>query len=71
MSTKLQNILELLSDGEFHRLEYLQMKTGLNEKQTKAAAKFLTEYGFIEKNNENEKIRISKAAKILLTQTTI
>ena len=71
MSAKLQNILELLSDGEFHELEELQMKTELNEKQTRTIVEFLTEYGFAEMHHENEKVRINKSTRNLLEKTTI
>jgi len=67
----LQNILELLSDGEFHGLEELQMKTELNEKQTRTIVEFLTEYGFAEMHHENEKVRINKSTRNLLEKTTI
>ena len=60
--------MELLSDGKFHGLEDLQMETELNVKQTKAAVEFLTEYGFMETNNGNKKVKISKAAKKLFAQ---
>jgi len=70
LSSKLQGILELLGDGRFHELNELQKETELSEKQTREIVAFLTEYGFVETNNGNEKVRISKAARKLLTQTT-
>jgi len=68
LSAKLQEILELLSDGKSHGLEDLQNKTKLNIKQTEAAVEFLTEYGFMETENGNRKVRISKAAERLFAQ---
>ena len=70
LSSKLQGILELLGDGRFHGLNDLQKETELSEKQTREIVAFLTEYGFVETKNGNEKVRISKAARKLLAQTT-
>ncbi len=68
LSSKLQGILELLVDGRVHKLNELKKGTELSERQTAEIVAFLTKYGFLETNNENETVRISKAAKKLLAQ---
>jgi hypothetical protein len=69
LSSKLQDILELLGDGKFHGLDELQVRTRLSEKQAREVVAFLTEYGFAEMNRQKTKIRVSKDAKRLLTET--
>lgn len=69
MTPKIQKVLELLSDGKLHRLEELQMHTGLSEKQARAVAEFLIEFGFAEATDEGKEVRISKSARELLVPT--
>ena len=66
----MQTFLELLGDGGFHGLNELLQKTELNDKEAKQVVAFLTEFGFAEMSYGNEKVRISKAARKLLAQTT-
>ena len=61
----LEDFLDSLCDGLFHDLDELQEKTELSQKQAIAFVHFLTEFGFAEINDENKKVRISKAAKML------
>lgn len=68
LSAKIENILELLGDGNYHELNELQDKTGLTQKQTRVVAEFLTEYGFVEMS-QDEKMKISRNAKKLLVPT--
>ena len=68
LSSKLQNILELLGDGRCHGLDELQEETGLSQKQIRTVVEFLTEYGFAEMSRD-EKMKISMAAKKLCAQT--
>ena len=70
LPSKFEGILELLDDGRFHELAELQEETQLNKNQTRTIVEFLAEYGFAEMNKGNNKVRISKAAKKLLAQTT-
>jgi DNA-binding IclR family transcriptional regulator len=65
----LQDILELLCDGNCHSLYELQVGAQLSESQTRAAVEFLTEYGFAEMTDHDQKVRISNTARKLLEKT--
>ena len=67
LSSKLGSILELLGDGKYHGVEELQEEIELSAEQTREILTFLTEYGFAEMNQRNEKARIRKDAKKLLS----
>ena len=67
MSHKLQNIINLLCDGECHSLDELREETHLNERQIEATVAFLMKYGFVE--NKGIGVRATRSAKKLLIQT--
>ena len=71
LSTRLQDILELLCDGNCHSLYELQVGAQLSESQTRTTVEFLTEYGFAEMTDNDQKVRISEIARKLLEKTTI
>jgi hypothetical protein len=52
-------------------LHELQVGAQLSESQTRAAVEFLTEYGFAEMTDNDQKVRISNTARKLLEKTTI
>ena len=43
----------------------------MGESQTRAAIEFLSEYGFAEMTDNDQKVRISNTARKLLEKTTI
>ena len=43
----------------------------MSESQTRAAVEFLTEYGFAEMTDNDQKVRINEIARKLLEKTTI
>ena len=68
LSSRLQNIVDLLSDGKCHTSDELQKVANLSERQIDAAVAFLVDYGFAEMNKKNE-VRITRIAKKLFNQT--
>ena len=48
----------------------LQIGAQLSENQTREIVAFLAEYGFVEMDQGNEKVRISNTAKELFAQAT-
>ncbi|MCW4006198.1 MAG: hypothetical protein NWF04_06345 [Candidatus Bathyarchaeota archaeon] len=66
--SKIEMVLEVLSDGEWHSIMEIQQLTELNEQQTKEIAAFLFEYEFAKVDVESNKVRISKCFRELLTQ---
>lgn len=68
MSSKLQNIIDLLCIGRCYTLNELQEETHLSDRQVEATVAFLVNYGFAEMDKGNE-VRITKVAEKLFTQT--
>jgi predicted transcriptional regulator len=68
LSSRLQNIIDLLSDGKCHTFDELQKVTNLSERQIDAAIAFLVDYGFVEMNKRIE-ARITSVAEKLFKQT--
>jgi hypothetical protein len=68
LSSKLQNIIDLLCIGRCHTLDELQKETNLSDKQIEATVAFLVNYGFAEMNKGND-VRITRVAQKLFTQT--
>ena len=64
MSSKLQNIIDLLCNGKCHTIDEFQKETNLNERQIEAAVAFLVDYDFAEMNKGLE-VRITGVAEKL------
>ncbi len=71
LSSKLEALLELLSDGRLHGLRELQEITQLCEEPNRWIVEFLVEYGFAEISDGTQRVRISKAARELLINTAL
>jgi predicted transcriptional regulator len=61
-------ILELLSDGQWHKLEELLLKTDLNEQKFEKVTGFLSEYNFVKVDNKNKRVKINRDFRKLLAQ---
>jgi DNA-binding IclR family transcriptional regulator len=68
-ASKIAEILETLSDGEWHRIDEIGQKMKLNETQIEKITTFLQEYDFVVTDAENKKIRIKESARKFLMQT--
>lgn len=67
LPSRLQNIIDVLSDGKCHTSDELQKATNLSERQIDAAVAFLVDYGFAEMNKRIE-VRITRVAEKLFKQ---
>jgi DNA-binding IclR family transcriptional regulator len=68
-SSKIAEILELLSNGKWRMLEELQQKTKVDREQIQQIIEFLKEYDFVVLDETEKKIRLNKLAQKFLTQT--
>jgi DNA-binding IclR family transcriptional regulator len=66
--SKVMTILELLSDGKWHGIEDLLMKTGLNERKFQEITMFLSNYDFVKFDEEKRRVKINRDFKKLLAQ---
>jgi len=60
----------MLKDGQWHWLEEIQQKTGLNRNQFHQVVAFLKGYNFIIVDEINKKIKLEEMVKGFLAQTT-
>lgn len=67
--SKIAMILDLLSDGKWHRIKELQQMLGLNEHKVQEVTAFLNEYDFVRIDEEHEKVKINRDFQKLLVQT--
>ena len=68
-SSKIAEILELLSNGKWRMLEDIQQKTKVDREQIQQIIEFLKEYDFVVLDETEKKIRLNKLAQKFLTQT--
>ena len=68
MVSKVMTILELLSDGKWHGIEDLLMKTGLNERKFQEITMFLSNYDFVKFDEEKRRVKINRDFRKLLAQ---
>jgi len=62
----LDRILELLSDGEWHRIEDLSARLSLPDQKLKTIAYFLSEHGFVHYRESDSSVRIQSELKALM-----
>jgi DNA-binding IclR family transcriptional regulator len=55
--SKISEVLEMLGDGQWHKLEEIQEKIELNEMQMQQITDFLRAYNFIETDRENKNMK--------------
>lgn len=68
-ASKIIGILELLNDGQWHRIEEIERKMKLNESETKKIVAFLKEYNFIISEETRRAIKIEENARRFLMRT--
>ena len=66
--SKITEILEMLGDGRWHKLEEIQQEIDLNEIQIQQITDFLRTYSFIQTDQENKRIKINEEARRLVVQ---
>ena len=64
---KIGEILEMLSDGQWHMLEEIQQRMKLDESQIRQIADFLKEYEFITIDEAKKGIKLEKSVREFLT----
>lgn len=64
---KIAEILEILTDGQWHLLEEIRQKMNLNNNQIQQIATFLKEYEFIAIDESRKEMRLEEAVKKFLT----
>jgi len=55
----IDDVLEILGDGEEHSYSELQSKTGLSEKKVDMIARFLTAYGMATLCTQTNKLKLT------------
>ena len=66
MVSKFMLIFELLNDEEWHGIDEFLAEAKLSEEMSREIAGFLDEYGFVEFNRKDQKVKIDKDFKKLL-----
>jgi DNA-binding IclR family transcriptional regulator len=64
----LMEILDLLSDGQWRKVEELLLKTGLDELKFEKVMGFLSKYNFVNFDNKNKRVKINRDFRKLLAQ---
>lgn len=68
MAFKVAEVLEILSDGDWHTLEEVRRKMDLNRNQIQQIAGFLKEYEFVALDETQKRMRIEETVRKFLTQ---
>ena len=63
---RLDSLLELLSDGEWHRIADLSGRLKLSEPRLKTILLFLSEHGFVNYRESEGSVRIQSELKALI-----
>ncbi len=68
---RISGVLEMLSDGEWHRLEEIGKEMGLSTSQVQQIVGFLKQYEFVTLDEAKEKVRIGEAAREFMGRKTL
>jgi DNA-binding IclR family transcriptional regulator len=68
MAFRVAEVLEILSDGDWHTLEEVRRKMDLNRNQIQQIAGFLKEYEFVALDETRKRVRIEETVRKFLTQ---
>ena len=63
---KVEDILELLENGEWHDLKEMERKTRLQDLDIKSVTKFLVQYNFIKLDKEGKKAKLDSSTQDFL-----
>jgi DNA-binding IclR family transcriptional regulator len=70
MTSKIADVLEILSDGRWYTLKEVQQKAKIDEAQLEWIMDFLTEYDFTVKDEAGKKVRLDKTVQEFLAKIT-
>jgi DNA-binding IclR family transcriptional regulator len=65
---RIAQVLEVLEDGKWHKLEEISERTKLNEGQTLQIVSFLEEYEFVTSKEKRKMVKVREAVREFLTQ---
>ena len=65
--SKITLILDILGDGLWHEVEALVLSFELDDDTFWAIIKFLNKYGFVKVDEENMRVKLTRAFQKLLT----
>jgi len=68
MAFKVAEVLEILSDGNWHTLEEVRREMNLNRNQIQQIAGFLKEYEFVAIDEKQKRMRIEETVRKFLTR---
>lgn len=71
MAFRVAEVLEILSDGNWHTLEEVRRKMNLNRNQIQQIVGFLKEYEFVAVDETQKRMRIEETVRKFLTQEAI
>lgn len=69
-TSKIADVLEILSDGRWYMMKEIQQKAKIDEAQLEWIMDFLTEYGFIVRDEAGKKVRLDRTVQEFLAKTT-
>jgi predicted transcriptional regulator len=69
-TSRIDDVLEILSDGKWCLLTEIRQRAGVDEEQLRQIMDFLKEYDFIVWDKAEKKVKLNKMAQEFLTQTT-
>jgi alpha-tubulin suppressor-like RCC1 family protein len=69
-ASKITEILDLLNDGEWHKIREIEEKMRLEEKDIQQIVDFLKEYNFIVLEETKKAIKIEEKTRRFLVQKT-
>jgi predicted transcriptional regulator len=68
---KVMAVLELLSDGKWHRMEELLLGAKLDDKKFQEITAFLSMYDFVKVDEKNRRVKINRDFRKLLAEPAI
>lgn len=69
--TTICEVLEILNDGKWHKLDEIQKEKGLSKGQVRRIIEFLKQYEFVKLDKMMKKVRIEDSAReFMMRQAT-
>jgi len=69
MQQQIDNVIELLKDGKWHKIKEISQKSKLNEFKIEILTDFLADYSFLELNKKQKEAKLSKMFVKFLRKT--